>query len=95
MRSNFAIIAALSRHVLATTLVHSHLQGYSNTYGPPTLLHEIRSTGQNSVSIKSLAAIGDSYSAGIGAGNPLGKDISLQPGSGEFRNLLRRIHEYV
>jgi hypothetical protein len=39
-----------------------------------------------SSSIKSLAAIGDSYSAGIGAGNRLGSVLSGGKGSGKPSN---------
>lgn len=91
----FALIATLSRHVFTTALVHSQSQENSSTYGLPALLHEVRSTGHDSLSIKSLAAIGDSYSAGIGAGNPLGKDFTLETGSGKFLNLTRRKCEFV
>jgi hypothetical protein len=71
--SGLAVVLALSSHVLTHPSIHLHSrpesERHTHLYGSLSLRDSTASEPDDTVSITKMAAVGDSYSAGIGAGD--------------------------
>jgi hypothetical protein len=71
--SGLTVILALSSHVDAHPPIHMHSRpesgGHTPLYNPLSSRDSTLSEPDDTISITKMAAIGDSYSAGIGAGS--------------------------